>query len=107
MIIINAKWPVLSTTVRRRVLDEYFSSDVGDIRSIRLIGGSLAGGHQTHSRFLETNIKNGLEYYFIFQGNLCVLTKAVGQISYNFTAGCCPVAEALMIELWELSLIHI
>ena len=66
------------------------------MRSSRVIGGSLAA-----PMFLDTYIHNkGLEYQLSAKGDLCVLTKTFGRISYHCLALESSAAEALMLQLW-------
>ena len=96
LIIINANWPPLPRRVRARMLDEYVSPAVEEMRSIRVIGGALAA-----PMFLETYIHNkGLDYQLSAKGDLCVLTKTFGRISYHCLALESSAAETLMIQLW-------
>jgi hypothetical protein len=96
LIIINANWPALPRQVKARMLDEYVSSAVEEMRSIRVIGGSLKA-----AMFLDTYIHNkGLDYQLSVEGDLCVLTKTFGRISYHCLALESSAAEVLMIQLW-------
>ena len=81
---------------RARLLDEYVSPAVEQMKSIRIIGGQLAA-----PMFLETHIhKQGLDYQLSASGDLCVLTKTHGRISHNCLALASSAADALMIQLW-------